>query len=61
MVKIRGLALDRVEWKSFTEGEGMVLAVIQWMEKNRERRKQKIVRKGIVPEQCDVAESKEFE
>jgi len=31
--KIRDLALDRVRWKSFMEGEGMDLAVIQWMAK----------------------------
>ena len=31
--KIRNLALDRVKWKSFMEGEGMDLALIQWMAK----------------------------
>ena len=45
--KIRDLALDRVRWKSFMEGEGMDLAVIQWMAKNRERRKKRMIRQGI--------------
>ena len=41
--KIRYFALDRVRWKSFMEGEGMDLAVIQWMARNRERRKKKMI------------------
>ena len=31
--KIRDLALNRGKWKSFMEGEGMDLALIQWMAK----------------------------
>ena len=46
--KIRDLALDRDKWKSFMEGEGKELEVIQWMAKNRERRKERMVRQGIV-------------
>ena len=42
MDKNKDLALDRVNWKSFIEGEGMDLAVIQWMARNRERRKKRI-------------------
>jgi len=59
--KIRDLALDRVKWQSFMEGEGMDLAVIHWMAKNREQRKKRMIRQGIVPVQCDVVENMEFE
>ena len=58
--KIRDFALDRDKWKSFMEGEGMDLAVIQWMAKNRERRKKRMIRQGIVPVQCDIVENMEF-
>ena len=61
MAKIRDLAHDRVKWKSFMEGEGMDLAVIQWMVKNRERRKERMLRQGIVPVQCDIAENMKFQ
>ena len=55
--KIRDLALDRVKWKSFMEGEGMDLAVIQWMAKNREQRKKRMIRQSIVLVQCDIVEN----
>jgi len=58
---IKDLALDRVKRKSFTEGGGMDLAVIQWMEKNRERRKKRMIRQVIVPVHCDIVENMEFE
>ena len=38
----------------------MDLAVIQWMAKNRERRKKRMIRQGIVPVQCDIVENTEF-
>jgi len=59
--KIRYLALDQVKWKSLMEGEGIDLAVIQWMAKNRERRKKRMIRQSIVPVQFDIAENMEFE
>ena len=39
----------------------MDLAVIQWMAKNRERRKKRMIRQGIFPAQYDIVENKEFE
>ena len=39
----------------------MDLAVIQWMAKNRERRKKRMIRQGIVPVQCDIVDNMEFE
>ena len=57
----RDFALDRDKWKSFMEGEGMDLAVIQWMTKNRERRKERMVRQGIVPVQCYIVENMNFD
>ena len=58
--KIRDLALDRVKWKSLIEGEGIDLAVIQLMAKNRDRRKKRMIREGIFPAQYDVVENMEF-
>ena len=43
------------------EGEGKDLAVIKWMAKNRERRKKRTIRQGIVPAQFDIVENIEFE
>jgi hypothetical protein len=43
------------------EGEGMDLAVTPWMAKNRERRKKRKIRQGIVPVQCDIVENIDFE
>ena len=59
--KIRELALDRVKWKSLMEGVGMNLVVIQWMAKNSDRRKKRIIRQGIDLVQCDLVENMEFE
>ena len=42
------------------EGEGIDLAVIQWMAKNRDRRKKRMIREGIFPAQYDVVENMEF-
>ena len=42
------------------EGEGIDLAVIQWMAKNRDRRKKRMIRQGIFPAQYDIVENKEF-
>jgi hypothetical protein len=58
--KIGNFTLDQVKCKSFLEGEGMDLAVIQWMAKNRDRRKKRMIRQGIVPVQCDIVENMEF-
>ena len=44
--KIRFFALDRVKWKRFMEGEGKDFAVIQWMAKNRDRRKKRMFQAG---------------
>ena len=43
------------------EGEGMDLAVIQWMAKNRDRRKKRMIRQGIFTVQCDIVENMDFE
>jgi len=43
------------------EGEGIDLAVVHWMEKNRERKKLKMIRQGVVPVQCDIIENVDFE
>ena len=43
------------------EGEGKDLAVLQWMAKNSDRRKKKMIRKGIVLVQCDIMENMNFE
>jgi len=59
--KIRDLTLDQVKWKRFMKREGMGLAVIQWMAKNRERRKKGMVRQIIVPVQCDFVGNMDFE
>ena len=43
------------------EGEGMDLAVIQCMAKNRERGKKRMIRQGIFPAQYDIVENLKFE
>ena len=58
--KIGNFTLDQVKCKSFVEGEGIDLAVIQWMAKNRDRRKKRMIRQGIFPVQCDIVENMEF-
>ena len=39
----------------------MDLEVIQWIAKNRDRRKKRMIRQGIVQVQCDIVENMEFE
>jgi len=39
----------------------MDLAVIQWMAKNRERRKKRTIRQGTVPVQCYIVENMNFD
>ena len=43
------------------EGEGIDLAVIQWMVKNRDRRKKRMIRQGIVSVQCYIVENMNFD
>ena len=43
------------------ERDGMDLAVIQWMAKNRERRKKRTIRQGVVPVQCYIVENMNFD
>ena len=36
-------------------------ALIQWIAKNRERRKERMIRQGIVQVQCNIVENMKFE
>jgi hypothetical protein len=37
-----------------------LLVLIQWMAKNRDRRKKRVIRQGIFQVQYDIVENKEF-
>ena len=52
--RIKELALDRKKWLSFMEEEGMEKAVEQWMEKNRRRRKNRMIREDKTPVECGI-------
>lgn len=57
---MKEVALNRDKWRGYMEGQGMDLAIAQWMQDNRVRRARRMNRKGTSPIDCDIVEGMDF-